>query len=163
MKFRFCNRNKEGNDAGLLLLIYLKGTLKEKLNIWSEFKIMKIPLKFLYIISILMIFAISSLGNAEKYPLSTWGEVKVKSHAFVFKLDLRQLVYRESLSLDEFVINDEITQLYFKVLNFPSNVSNISFSVTLTSPQGENILILTNIYRKKRCFLYRLFPECPTK
>lgn len=71
--------------------------------------------------------------NAETNEIR-WEDVEDKSHSFVFKLELNRSIYTEHLLHDEFVYNDIIGPVRFKVMNFPINVSSISYGIAMISP-----------------------------
>ena len=92
------------------------------------------------IFSVLLILIVSSIPLSQaNYNGQTWNEVKDKAHAFVFRLDLIPMIKREALSLDEFLINDRITGFYFECVNFPVNISSISFKFAVISPNGTKV------------------------
>lgn len=95
------------------------------------------------LLTVVIIFLISSIFYS-KYTSADeneirWADVKDRSCAFVFKLELVPSLITDYLQQYEFVQEDQISPIRLRVLHFPDNVTSVSINVTIISPTGYTV------------------------
>jgi len=104
---------------------------------------------------IFMIFCLCTVEaqnvEAQNNGIVKWREVKNKSQAFVFKLEYNRSLpplVTANLSEYEFLFNEAIAPIGFRIMNFPNNVSIINVSLKVCSP--NNHIVYSNHWKCKK-------------
>jgi len=98
-------------------------------------KISKFVLKnFLYVFILILILSANASALVKKE--MAWKNVENKNNTLVYTLKMYTHIKSEYLEYNEFILNDEIHTLYFRIINYPSDISLIDFSLRIISPNG---------------------------
>ncbi len=122
---------------------------------------MKIRSKVLLIVFLIFLILSTFHQNytSAKVDEVRWGDIEDKENAFVFKVELISFRDKEYLLADEFLLNERICGLHFKILNFPANVSSISFTIILKNQSEIKVYDYKNEATKNTSFNITIGPN----